>query len=395
MPYDEFTRNECEKLFHQLKSLTYFVSYQNLQDELESMELLRQAMVRLRENSALISRLSDGEKKICAVLLSMHMSYMRLKRKDRPSTEDWMGLLQEEPSGRNVHGIYDLYLTCGEVPFKDRIILIFRAMGLNFQEISDLLHLKMKSVERRYQRGSSKLKRLFPEDANEELIRESLLTYVHKQLDSLEAMANLASYNFSPSYSQSVVDDMMHFRRNYWKKRFFQSPYLLPVFFFLLALLVIIVFLATRPKKARDEIEESSSEETSIAESEEASAEISYSITRQVERKYYSSFQDKVIFIDPQTNFLYLLQSGEKARELMNLSKVIEEHAGIEKIALQEEAIYLAFIDGYGATIVDKPLDLEVNRYWHDAWFENQKGLDATLKKGVIISGVQYKFREK
>lgn len=401
MATTEGLRMDDQNLFHRTRAASYFVIQKLLEDEEKSLHLLRDVMKRAAGNREIWQGMGDQDLRAYIIILSAYMA-TRLIRKEQGHR---FGLPLEfketdEDLAPRDPAFISLYRGLENVAPMDRMILMLERMGLSDQEISDSLHLKIQAVERRKERGYQKMAEKVEHSVDETLLHSVVDAFSQRRLNAIEAMSNISGYSFTEEYSNAVLSDMANTgTASTLQKMLFGNKYLIPGILGLLLLVLLVYFLSKVDFSSKEKSGETSSSKvaSSIEESVERSEEKPQAepdSRMNIPSDLYGSKGGITIFADPQTNILYMLESGKTPYKIADLSAQANDHMGIQKIGLTDDYVTIAFLNGKGAVIDRQGKDVEVTQYWQDAWFAEKEKLNDNLQKGVIIDGVLYQFEK-
>lgn len=397
-----------------LRNLCFHVANAILHDVKTAETVSALAVQRGEENMYFLSHPDRDEIKAFYILIARHLTSVAQKRNLMRGAEAGSGSERPEPPQFTEPLVIDRMRSAfAYISIRDRIVLLLNILfSLREDEIAKILHMKGRSAVIRRERALSYLHRAFigntmMENAEtagngrsrehqgdrtqrefEEQLVQIASSWMRETINTYEALANMDPHVFSNSLSAEALWAQNHMKNEaaYFLKKHRRHIYLGAGILFLLIILSIV--LTGIRKKARDkERTESIALSLSLASQSEESIVIK---TVSVKRSLSAFLPGEIIFVDEQTSMLYESKEGEAPRGLMDLSKAVLAHYGIDHIGKIGDIIYLAFLDGTGASISGSPLKLEGTEYWQKKWFSNQS--DTPFQPRVNIEGVLYEF---
>lgn len=440
-------------IYESTRQISFYVAFKALNNTQLAETTLQQSMVQLARFSPYLEKTTKFDLDSLAVIFT-RFNLSRTMRSHVPEaklfSDDTLvndyGLL-DDPT------MYALVTAIDTLAQRDRLILLLAHLHrFKNKQIADCLRMKPDSVIKRMNRARGHLRhaiagRISDKTQATSAIEAGLRFWQNVNMTNLQAQAELNGHLFAPSFDEHTVTMMEEHVNPSPLKAILASKKLMYGVIGGAAAIVALLYLFSRrqPKETMREIQVSvgpsvseiksigrsdnatsekpaaeSVRQTSGAASEKAPDEVnspesiglgyggmlireleaqakvraSATATRQIAKARRAVHKEAVVFVDPKTEVVYLINQGMTPKRLGDVQALVEKQGEVEHVGMDDTHVYFAFVSGHGAVMEQASGKVTEERYWQEQWFDDGAKLTPALKSGVVIEAINFQFAE-
>lgn len=403
-PVDSLKLEQATQFFERTAGVAYYAAYLVAREEEMAQEAARIALVRVFFALEGMS-FSFVQAKIALFIVAQDIAWSMLPKAERRQRRAFERASLQGTDAR-------ILRILGRLRPEDRVALLLRyAAQLPPVSLSVAVGITPKKGNERISRaletyrGLLARSRMPDSGRSEAALERAVLFWANESLAAVEAISNADPVYFPPFFVQETVGEMTgdstrRSRRSLRRKRRLSTEYIgVGVLFISLCILFYMArrqdttFSRRQPDSPRTDVSVSAPPQGTASIEMPDEAQI-LETPRQisVERRYYATYADRLLFFDARRSTLFFAKSGAMPQSVCTLEDALSEHGDLEHVGEKDGTVYLAFEDGRGGQVSSAGGVVEMTEYWHEEWFEGQQEIPEVLRKGITLQDTKYTF---